>query len=120
MIEPLVAGTLPANVDDVYDDDVSYVRDLGLIARGTFIEVANPIYREVIMRVLGAGFEGFIAAEPSRFLLPDGRLDFPLLLCVIAVLAPAEVAPIRFSLCVRVTWRVSAILAGRLGGGYIA
>ena len=80
VIEPLVAGTLPDNVDDVYDEDVSYVRDLGLIARGKFIEVANPIYREVIMRVLGAGFEGFIAAKPSRFLLPDGRLDFRLLL----------------------------------------
>jgi len=79
VIEPLVAGTLPDNVDDVYEDDVSYVRDLGLIGRETFIDVANPIYREVIMRVLGAGFEGLIRAEPRRFLLPDGRLDFRLL-----------------------------------------
>jgi hypothetical protein len=80
VIEPLVAGTLPDNVDDVYQDDVSYVRDLGLIGRGKFIEVANPIYREVIMRVLGANFDGFISAEPHRFVLPDGRLDFRLLI----------------------------------------
>jgi hypothetical protein len=80
VIEPLVAGTLPDNVDDVYEDDVAYVRDLGLIGRGKFIDVANPIYREVIMRVLGSGFEGLIRAEPQRFLLPDGRLDFRLIL----------------------------------------
>jgi hypothetical protein len=80
VIEPLVAGTLPDNVDDVYEDDVSYVRDLGLIARGRFIEVANPVYREVIMRVLGTGFESLIPAEPRRFVLPDGQLDFRLLL----------------------------------------
>jgi AAA domain len=80
VIEPLVAGTLPDNVDDVYEDDVAYVRDLGLIGRGKFIEVANPVYREVIMRVLGSGFEGLIRAEPQRFLLPDGRLDLRLLI----------------------------------------
>jgi hypothetical protein len=67
MARPVTAGSLwqccaapsssgQPHVDDVYEDDVSYVRDLGLIARGKFIEVANPIYREVIMRVLGAGF----------------------------------------------------------------
>jgi hypothetical protein len=32
------------------------------------------------MRVLGAGFEDLITAEPARFLLPDGRLDFRLLI----------------------------------------
>jgi hypothetical protein len=80
VMEPLVAGTLPDNVDDIYEDDVSYVRDLGLIARSKPVRVANPIYREVIMRVLGAGFEDLIAAEPARFLLPDGRLDFRLLI----------------------------------------
>jgi hypothetical protein len=80
VMEPLIAGTLPDNVDGVYEDDVSYVRDLGLLAQGKFVQVANPIYREVVMRVLGGGFEGLIAAEPSRFLLPDGRLDFPLLI----------------------------------------
>jgi AAA ATPase domain len=79
VIEPLVAGTLPDDVDDVYEDDVSYVQDLGLIARGKFIQVANPIYREVIMRVLGSSFERLISAEPRWFLLSDGRLDFRLL-----------------------------------------
>jgi hypothetical protein len=36
-------------VDEVYNDDVAYVRDLGLIAADTPARVANPIYREVIV-----------------------------------------------------------------------
>jgi hypothetical protein len=31
-------------------------------ACGRFLQVANPIYREVIMRVLGSSFERFIPA----------------------------------------------------------
>ncbi|MGQ4600549.1 AAA family ATPase [Nocardia sp. R6R-6] len=79
VIEPLIAGTLP-NVDLTFNDAVSYVRDLGLVATGRMVRVANPIYNEVIVRVLGNGVESVILAEPSSFRLPDGRLDFPRLL----------------------------------------
>lgn len=79
VIEPLIAGTLP-DVDAVYDDDVSYVQDLGLVAQGNPVRVANPIYREVIVRVLGAGIERVITDSPREFLLPDGRLDLRMLL----------------------------------------
>lgn len=75
VIEPLLAGTLVA-ADVTYDDDVSYVQDLGLIAGGNPVRVANPIYREVIARVLAAGVERQITTKPSGFILPDGRLDF--------------------------------------------
>jgi hypothetical protein len=54
IIEPLLAGDLPDEDDSTYNDDVGYVRDLGLIAPSRPIRVANPIYREVIVRVLGA------------------------------------------------------------------
>ncbi|MCU0691988.1 MAG: hypothetical protein MUF54_11350, partial [Polyangiaceae bacterium] len=43
VLEPVLAGTL-AEFDAVYDDDASYVCDLGLIARGNPLRVANPIY----------------------------------------------------------------------------
>jgi hypothetical protein len=79
VIEPLIGGTLPG-LDTAYNDDVTYVRDLGLIAKGNPVTVANPIYREVIVRVLGAGVEGLVTAKPQHFLLPDGRLDMPKLL----------------------------------------
>jgi AAA domain len=79
VIEPLIAGELPV-VDEVYNDDVAYVRDLGLIAADKPARVANPIYREVIVRILGAGLDEAIDVRPHRFALPDGRLDFPAIL----------------------------------------
>lgn len=79
VIEPLITGTLP-DVDAVYDDDVAYVQDLGLVAQGDPVRIANPIYREVIVRVLGAGFERVVTDSPRDFLLPDGRLDIRMLL----------------------------------------
>lgn len=78
-IEPLLAGTFP-EADDTFDDDLRYARDLGLIATGTPVRVANPIYQEVIARVLTAQTQEVITVSPHRFLLPDGRLDFRKLL----------------------------------------
>jgi hypothetical protein len=76
VIEPLIAGELPV-VDEVYNDDVAYVRDLGLIAADKPARVANPVYREVIVRILGAGLDEAIDVRPHRFVRPDGQLDFP-------------------------------------------
>jgi hypothetical protein len=75
VIEPLIAGLL-TETDAAYDEDVSYAEDLGLIAVGNPVTVANPIYREVIIRVLASGIERQITVKPRSFLLPDGRLDF--------------------------------------------
>lgn len=74
IIEPLIAGETLAG--DIYDDDAAYVRDLGLVAPGKPLRVANPIYREVIVRVLGNVVEDNVTAEPESFRLPDGRLAF--------------------------------------------
>ncbi|WP_437282053.1 ATP-binding protein [Sorangium sp. So ce375] len=79
VIEPMLAGTYEGG-GDTYDDDVSYARDLGLIAQGKPLRVANPIYREVIARVLSSSAEERIDAPPERFRLPDGRLAFRRLL----------------------------------------
>jgi len=62
--------------DADYDDDVSYVQDLGLLAPGFDVEIANPIYREVIVRVLTTGTQRTIRVEPRSFLLSDGRIHF--------------------------------------------
>ncbi|UBU12296.1 ATP-binding protein [Nonomuraea gerenzanensis] len=79
VIEPILAGTMPST-DDSIDDDASYVHDLGLISDTRRLEIANPIYREVLLRVLGARAERFVMAEPHSFVLPDGRFDLPRLL----------------------------------------
>jgi hypothetical protein len=78
-IEPLLAGTSIA-YDPAYDEDLQYVRDLGLIAATNPVRVANPIYREVIVRTLALRTSSQVTENPARFVLPDGRLDFPLLL----------------------------------------
>ena len=74
-VEPLIAGDL-IEADPAYDDDASYVRDLGLIGQGRPLAIANPIYREVIVRVLGGRAQDSVLADPRSFVLPDGRLDF--------------------------------------------
>jgi hypothetical protein len=79
VIESLLAGEI-SGPDPTYNDDVSYVRDLGLIAADRPIRVANPIYQEVIVRVLGEHTEDLVMADPRSFVLPDGRLDFRRLL----------------------------------------
>jgi hypothetical protein len=73
VLEPIVAGSMV--VSDTYDDDVSYVRDLGLLAPGNPLRIANPIYREVIVRVMASSVEGNVLADPKSFVDPDGRLN---------------------------------------------
>jgi hypothetical protein len=79
IIEPVLAGTL-AGGGPGYNDDLEYVRDLGIIAPDNPARIANPIYREVIARVLASDVEARIVADPRSFLLPDGRLDMDRLL----------------------------------------
>lgn len=80
VIEPLLVGDVLPSRDLVYDDDVAYVRDLGLIDERPPVRVANPVYKEVIVRVLALGIQESIDVEPRDFLLPDGRLDMGKLL----------------------------------------
>lgn len=83
VLEPLLSGDDVLAVDSTYNDDVAYVRDLGLITESSCssgIQVANPMYREVVVRLLTAGIQQSIRAEPRAFLLPDGRLDMDKLL----------------------------------------
>jgi hypothetical protein len=79
IIEPLIAGEL-GGADETYSDDVRYLRDLGLLADGRLTAIANPIYREVVVRVLGDSVEERIAVDPRSFVRSDGRLDLHTLL----------------------------------------
>ena len=79
ILEPLLAGTT-VETDLTYDDDASYVRDLGLIMPGKPVQVANPLYREIIARVLSQAAEDNIAIDPRILATAEGRLDFGRLL----------------------------------------
>ncbi|GAA3235274.1 AAA family ATPase [Nonomuraea helvata] len=52
VMESVVAGSFP-DADPAFSIDLSYVRDLGLVKQRPPIDVANPIYGEVMLRVLG-------------------------------------------------------------------
>ncbi|NMO22112.1 ATP-binding protein [Pyxidicoccus fallax] len=75
IMEPMLAGLA---LGDVPEDDLRFVQDLGLVrmAQGGGLGVANPIYREVIPRVLSSTA---VASLPPQTSTPwrraDGRLD---------------------------------------------
>ncbi|MBX9831241.1 AAA-like domain-containing protein [Candidatus Babeliales bacterium] len=60
-------------------DDVQYVRDLGLIRQKDYV-IANPIYQEIIPRTLLTGTQQGIIQESSWYQNPDGSLNMKKLL----------------------------------------
>jgi AAA domain len=78
VLEPILAGELTVN--PTFDADFEYVVDLGLVAQDRPVRIANPIYREVIVRVLAAPAEALVTATSRTYTAPDGRLDLGRLL----------------------------------------
>ncbi len=79
VLEPVLAGEMLAS--DVMDDDVEFVKDLGLVVSGSQgLEVANPIYREIIPRSLTSIMEESLALPRPSYVRADGGLDFAQLL----------------------------------------
>lgn len=79
VIEPIVAGEFPR--EEVPEDDLAFVRDLGLVAAGPEgLTMANPIYREVVPRALTSVTEMYLPVDPPSYVLADGGLDFDRLL----------------------------------------
>jgi hypothetical protein len=74
LLEPMLAGRL---LGDVPEDDRRFAVDLGLLRRsptGT-LEVANPIYREILVRSLSSGTRDTLPPLQPTWLSSDGRLD---------------------------------------------
>jgi hypothetical protein len=78
ILGPVLAGTLTKN--PTFDADFEYVTDLGLVAPNRPVRIANPIYQEVILRVLGSPVEGMIDADPRSYITASGKLDLDRLL----------------------------------------
>jgi len=79
VIEPLLQGEPPIGAAST---DIEYTVALGLVrrTRAGGVEVANPIYREIIARELAARPQLATATLQPTWLKPDGRLDFARLL----------------------------------------
>jgi hypothetical protein len=84
VLSPILASTVFMG-DSTYNDDVSYVRDLGLIAPKDPLRIANPIYKEVILRVLAERATPSIIFERLSFVTSDGALDVSVILSEFAL-----------------------------------
>jgi hypothetical protein len=68
---------------DGSDDAMRYCRDLGIITQGRPIQFANPIYREIITRIMNSGLQESFSSDTvqtSWYVKTDGTLDIDKLL----------------------------------------
>lgn len=73
ILEPIFSGQFLA--PDVLEDDIQFVKDLGLVTAGPAgLEIANPIYREVIPRTLTWVMQESLPVARAPFIAPDGTL----------------------------------------------
>ncbi|MBB1127424.1 AAA-like domain-containing protein, partial [Thiospirillum jenense] len=74
VIEPMLAGTL---LDNVPDDDIQYLIDLGLCRMTTSggLRIANPIYKEVLPRSLSFTPQASLPHIHPTWLNSDGSLN---------------------------------------------
>ena len=84
VLEPILTGSTFLG-DSTYNDDVLYVRDLGLISQKPPLAIANPIYKEVILRVLAERATDSIVFDRPSFVDAQGKLDVPAILSEFAI-----------------------------------
>jgi hypothetical protein len=74
IIEPMLSGQ---SLSEVPNDDIRFAIDLGLVrlAPTGGLQIANPIYREIILRHLAFPSRASLPQIQPSWLGPDGRLD---------------------------------------------
>ncbi|MCX6579739.1 MAG: AAA-like domain-containing protein [Candidatus Aminicenantes bacterium] len=67
---------------DIFDDDILYVRDLGIVGQTDPLQFANPIYAEIVPRIMASSIQSSIPREIQTpwFVNPDGALNMEKLL----------------------------------------
>ncbi len=73
VVEPILAGGAAAH--DLPEDDIRFAVDLGLVRWNGGLQIANPIYGEIIPRVLAVTARAYLPRLDPIWLRPDGRLD---------------------------------------------
>jgi hypothetical protein len=80
IIESILIGEdKSASFDEIrsnLNEDMQYLIDLGLVRSGERgLEIANPIYREIIPRELTAYRQDMLGINPQWYIKTDGKLD---------------------------------------------
>ena len=78
VLDPILASI--EGRPDFTADDARFVSDIGLVTAAPPIRIANPIYREVIPRLLAERVEVTMHHDSASFLRDDGGLEVPRLL----------------------------------------
>ena len=78
VLDPILASV--EGRPDFTADDARFVSDIGLVTAAPPIRIANPIYREVIPRLLAERVEVTMHHDSAGFLRDDGGLEVPRLL----------------------------------------
>ncbi len=78
VLDPILAGVETA--PDFVADDLRYARDVGLIATDPPVRIANPIYGEVVPRLLAEEVEPRVVLDDAPFVRADSGLAVPALL----------------------------------------
>jgi hypothetical protein len=74
IVEPMMAGQ---ELNETSSDDRDFLVDLGLLRRenGSGLAIANPIYREILLRVLAQGPQDSLPSITPTWLTASGELD---------------------------------------------
>ena len=82
VIEPILANSDDVDEDNMTDEDILYVKDMGLVVkeRGKPIRISNAIYREIIPRELTASTQQRLLQQPQWYQNPDNSINMEKLL----------------------------------------
>ncbi len=76
IIETILLGENDTDKPEILPDDRQYLIDLGLIRNGTYgMEIANPIYREIIPRELTLYHQDTLGQNPAWYIKKNGKLN---------------------------------------------
>ncbi len=79
-VRRVIAPLLGGGESEHAEADFEYVRDLGLVAADPTLRIANPIYGEVIPRVLTSMLRQEMRHDTAWYVDPDGTLNMDRLL----------------------------------------
>jgi hypothetical protein len=74
VIQPILAGNMDPDLGR-FHPDVMFCMDLGLVSWQGELNIANPIYKEVLIRTLNSGYQDGIAKPEFRWQHANGDLD---------------------------------------------
>ena len=82
VIEPILANSEEADEQTMSDEDILYVKDMGLVTkeRGKPIRISNAIYREIIPRELTVSTQEQLVQNPQWYQNEDNSINVEKLL----------------------------------------